>query len=309
MAPIIVQQNAVTDALVTLDPSIVGRGLRVSKRAYQRIGFFNMFTPDGYNPKTDKGRARGYSTAVLYLSPGKGSGYEVCGGLNDGTRSHGRSDGCTDGCLNTAGRGGFDPEVGAARHARTLLYFLNRFIFCEIMVREAATHIRIARLHEMIPAIRPNGTSDFPWQTLRLNDGRTLLETFPDVQFYDYTKNAPRAIANARGEHPSNYFLCFSRSEVNWSDCEKVLAAGGNVAVVFAICKCNRPCKHEIPEGLTYRGYRIVNGDHDDLRFLDDRGVIVGLKAKGRAKFDTSGFVVPLDTAPVAIHSTFQKAA
>jgi hypothetical protein len=35
-----------------------------------------------------------------------------------------------------------------------------------------------------------------------------------------------------------------------------------------------------------------VDGDKDDLRFLDPQGVIVGLKAKGDAKHDDTGFVI-----------------
>jgi hypothetical protein len=99
------------------------------------------------------------------------------------------------------------------------------------------------------------------------------------------------------GQLPSNYHLTFSRSEINATDVLSVLASGGNVAVVMKICDCRRACKHEIPEGLTYAGYRVVNGDADDLRFLDPAGVVVGLKAKGRAKADTTGFVVDMTDA------------
>ena len=53
-----------------------------------------------------------------------------------------------------------------------------------------------------------------------------------------------------------------------------------NVAAVF----------HEVPE--TYLGRKVINGDETDLRFLDPKGVIVGLKAKGKAKKDKTGFVV-----------------
>jgi len=41
----------------------------------------------------------------------------------------------------------------------------------------------------------------------------------------------------------------------------------------------------------TYAGAPVVDGDASDLRFLDPDGVVVGLKAKGDAKKDTSGFV------------------
>jgi hypothetical protein len=104
-------------------------------------------------------------------------------------------------------------------------------------------------------------------------------------------------MAHARGEMPANYHLTFSRSEINESDCRAILAAGGNVAVVFKICKCKprQTCKHEVPDGVyTYLGYPVVSGDHDDLRFLDPAGVVVGLKAKGPARADDSGFVVDI---------------
>ena len=266
-------------------------------------GFNELLTPDGYNPKTKRGRARGYSTAILHFAPGHRSGYEVCGGLNDGSKDHGRSAGCTFGCLNTAGHGGIllDADdlnaVQRARIARTRMMFLDRFAFNALLVANTESHIRRARKHGLTPVERPNGTSDLPWEWLRLNDGRTLLETFSDVQFYDYTKSARRALAFARGQMPGNYHLTFSRSEVNDADCERVLAAGGNVAVVMKICDCRRACHHEIPAGLTYMGYPVINGDADDLRFLDPAGVVVGLKAKGRAKSDTTGFVVDMTDA------------
>ncbi len=290
MAPTTVPNRA-TSALVSLDAAILGNGLTVRRAAYKALGFQALLTPDGYSPKLNKGRARGYSSAIMHFAPADLSGYDVC---------MYRSAGCTAACLNTAGHGGINLDanglnaVQRARIARTVTYFMNRFLFVEVMLREIRTHIRRATAHEMTPAVRPNGTSDLPWERIRLNDGRTLFETFPTLQFYDYTKHVKRALDNAAGRHPANYSLTFSRSETNEADCRAVLAAGGNVAVVFKICQCKRACKHEIPEGLTYLGYPVVNGDHDDLRFLDPKGVIVGLKGKGRAKQDASGFVVDI---------------
>jgi len=55
-----------------------------------------------------------------------------------------------------------------------------------------------------------------------------------------------------------------------------------NVAVVFR--------NKILPE--TYLGYKVINGDKTDLRFLDEKGVIVGLYAKGKATKDTTGFVI-----------------
>ena len=245
---------------------------------YREHGFVELLTPDGYNPKTKKGRARGYSTAILHLAPANLSGFEVCAY---------RTPGCSAACLNTAGHGGIikrgetTNEVQLARIARTRLFFTDRFTFNVVLVKAIETHARRARKNGLVPVVRLNGTSDLPWERLRLNDGRTVLETFADLQFYDYTKNAKRAIANANGEHPANYHLTFSRAESNQADVNAVVAAGGNVAVVFA---------KEIPD--LFNGRRVVNGDLDDLRFLDPRDVYVGLKAKGRGRSDTSGFVV-----------------
>ena len=87
--------------------------------------------------------------------------------------------------------------------------------------------------------------------------------------------------SDLKGSLPSNYHLTFSRSEANEAQALDVLKAGGNVACVFS---------GSLPE--TYLGFRVINGDESDLRFLDPSGVIVGLKAKGKAKKDASGFVI-----------------
>jgi hypothetical protein len=114
------------------------------------------------------------------------------------------------------------------------------------------------------------------------------MECFLDVPFYDYSKSIKKALDNARGLHPTNYTVVFSRdSKANERECHQVLSAGGNVAVVF---------RDSLP--LTYWHRPVLNGDATDLRFLDRRaragrsGYIVGLKAKGQAKRDQSGFVV-----------------
>jgi hypothetical protein len=60
------------------------------------------------------------------------------------------------------------------------------------------------------------------------------------------------------------------------------LKHGVNVAVVFPSA--------DFP--ATWQGYQVIDGDVNDLRFRDPRGVIVGLKAKGDArKLAVGGFV------------------
>ena len=106
------------------------------------------------------------------------------------------------------------------------------------------------------------------------------MQKFPDTQFYDYTKGFGRMAKFLNGHYPSNYHLTFSRSEHNQKWCEMVLEMGGNVAVVF---------RDQLPK--TWKGFEVVNGDENDLRFRDKKGVVVGLIEKGLAKQDETGFV------------------
>lgn len=268
--------------------------------AYRQFGFVEMLTPDGYNPKTKKGRARGYSTAILHLAPAALSGVEMC---------HYRTKGCSAACLNTAGHGGIKldaqglNDVQRARIARTHLLIAHPEVFMAMLWKAIATHIRRATRKGLIPVVRLNGTSDVAWENLTGPDGLSVFAAFSGIQFYDYTKNPGRAIQSALGALPANYVLTFSRAETtaNQRAADAMLLHGGNVAVVMTICGCKRACKHEIPDGLTYLGRRVVNGDHDDLRFLDPAGVVVGLKGKGRAKQDKSGFVVDMRDAIAAL--------
>ena len=128
--------------------------------------------------------------------------------------------------------------------------------------------------------MRINGTSDLP------ELASVVAQHWPDVQFYDYTK-VPRPELRRR----ANYHITFSRSESNWRLCELALTNGVNVAVVFDV-KRSKP----LPD--RYEGYRVIDGDVSDLRFLDRRtsahGVIIGLRAKGKARRDKSGFVVKI---------------
>lgn len=253
-------------------------------RLLKRVqGFTSLTTPDGYNPKLKKGRALGFSSLILHLAPASLSGRNVCPWA---------SAGCRAACLNTAGHGGIVKRgettnaVQLARIARTEWFFKNRASFMMQLAHEITAHVRRARHNGLTPVVRLNGTSDIPWERITMPDGRTIFETFSDVQFYDYTKSIARVYAFAYGNMPANYHLTFSRSESNEHDVVESLGVGVNVAVVFS---------KAFP--LYYHGAPVIAGDQDDLRFLDRPGSVVGLKAKGRAKRDTSGFVVAPDAA------------
>ena len=221
----------------------------------------------GADAKTSKGEAFGWLTAILYLAPARQAGRgEVCGN---------RSAGCTASCLYSAGRGKMT-NVQQARIRRTQLFFDDVQTFKALLFADIRTFIANCEKQGMKACVRLNGTSDIAWERLG------VFAAFPSVQFYDYSKSPIRALQFAKGAMPSNYHLTFSRSEENEAQAIDILKNGGNVAVVFA-------------SGLpsSWQGFEVINGDESDLRFLDKRNVVVGLKAKGDGKKDKSGFVVP----------------
>ena len=220
----------------------------------------------GTDAKTSKGVDYGYLTGILYLAPASISGWEVCPS---------RSNGCTEACLFTAGRGAFS-NVQQARIRKTQLLFNNRAEFLRLLREDISKLVKKAKESNMKPCVRLNGTSDLGWEGIAVE----LMKEFQDVQFYDYTKVLTRMLRFCDGKFPANYHLTFSRSESNQEACDIVLQKGGNVAAVFV----------KVPE--LYQGFTVVDGDKNDLRFLDNKNVVVGLKAKGQAKKDQTGFVI-----------------
>ena len=228
------------------------------------------------NPKVLKGMKQGYNTYILHLAPANVSGYETCPK---------RTAGCTAACLNTAGRGGMFKKgestnvIQEARKRKTKMFFENRMDFMLALYNDIKLGIKQAEKKGMIPVFRLNGTSDIAWEKYDMLPGLNVFECFPNVQFYDYTKILGRKVKGL-----TNYQLTFSAADGNDLDVYRAIAEGLNVATVFGI-------KKTLPMPETYNGRPVFNGDESDLRFLDPKGVIVGLYAKGKAKKDTSGFV------------------
>ena len=224
------------------------------------------------NAKIVKGEKLGYITKGLHFAPANLSGFEVC---------RWRSKGCTLACLNTAGRGQMDSILNA-RIAKTKLFFEKQFDFLAKLTKEIASTIKSAAKKEMQAVFRLNLTSDIAWESVFFDEEKpqNIFDKFPETKFYDYTKSFGRMAQFLNGELPSNYHLTFSASEHNQKLVEMVLEMGGNVAVVF---RDQLPC--------TWKGFEVVNGDANDLRFLDKSGVVVGLIEKGLAKKDETGFV------------------
>ena len=224
------------------------------------------------NPKLMKGQKKGYLSSVLHLAPADVSGYNTCPKATAG---------CKAACLNTAGRGGIFKKgettnvIQQARIRKTKYFFERRQEFLKELTTEIVKTIAKAEKQGLIPVFRLNGTSDISWEKYEVTNGKNIFQMFPQVQFYDYTKVLGRKVS-----HISNYHLTFSKADGNDMDVRLAASKGMNVAAVF----------HKLPE--TYIGRPVINGDETDLRFLDAPGVVVGLKAKGKAKKDTSGFVV-----------------
>jgi hypothetical protein len=241
--------------------------------------FSQFFSLD--SPKAIKARAYGYMNAINYMAPHKLSGMgNLCGNA---------SPACIELCLGkTSGAAVYYPAVLKSRIAKARLFFSNRTAFMREMMRGIERAIAAARRLDLEPCVRPNGSSDVPWEAVKVpaeaygQAYANIMEAFPDVQFVDYTKNVKRALRHAAGLMPRNYHLTFSRSEENEADCIKVLASGGNVSVVSSAAR---------PE--TYLGHPTIDGDAHDLRHLDEKGVVVWLSPKGlKAQRDRSGFVV-----------------
>ena len=219
------------------------------------------------NPKIQKGTKMGYLSFILHLAPADLSGKEVCPK---------RTVGCTAACLNKAGRGGMFRKgentntIQKARIRKTEYFFNNRADFMLDLVADIRKAIKFAERKGLIPVFRLNGTSDLSWEKYDAIPGQNIFEMFPTVQFYDYTKVLGRKTA----QYP-NYHLTFSKADGNDSDVAEALLQGMSVVAVY----------DEIPEG-------VPSADETDLRFLDPKGIMLGLKAKGPAKKDYSGFVI-----------------
>lgn len=236
------------------------------------------------NPKVLKGMAQGYNTYILHLAPASLSGYNTCPKATEG---------CKAACLNTAGRGGMFKRgettntIQQARIRKTKYFYENRAAFMDDLIKDIELAIKQSAKLGLTPVFRLNGTSDLSWEKYsvvrRGVEYDNIFMAFPEVQFYDYTKILGRKVTNI-----PNYHLTFSAADGNDLDVLNAMKQGYNVAMVFGIKKTMAMPEYHIFNGLKKP---VFNGDDSDLRFLDPKGHIIGLYAKGKAKSDTSGFV------------------
>lgn len=238
----------------------------------------NLFTVG--NTKTLKGEKQGYLTLILHLSPASLNSF----GINlcpYATQS------CISACLNDSGRYAIFPAIKKARIRKSDMFLSDRKGFVELLKEEIRFYQRKALREDKILCVRLNGTSDVHWQKIVDNEGKSIFENFPSVQFYDYTKNPHVA---TKSLNIKNYDITFSWSGENEETCRDMLRKGINVAVPFQGLKKTQAFNH------AFLGFPVIDGDITDLRFLDEKQRIVGLRVKGnKQKKMESSFLVQIE--------------
>jgi hypothetical protein len=228
-----------------------------------------LLSPGHTNAKTAKNEIK---TFILYLAPynQNEAGVNICPKA---------SKGCALACLFKAGRGAFN-SVQNARINKTNFYIYNKALFIKKLAGEIIKETAKAKKKGEQIAFRLNGTSDQDFiYLLKKYAGLNIEDLAPVAVFYDYTKilGKVKKYINA-----PNYVLTFSRAEDNEAEALEALSLGANVSAVFS---------DQLP--THYKGFKVVDGDSSDLVMLNHSGVILGLKAKGKAaRLDASGFVI-----------------
>jgi hypothetical protein len=229
----------------------------------------NLLSKGSTNAKTSKNDIK---TFILYLAPHNLNykGITLC---KDASK------GCVESCLYTAGMGIFS-NVQKSRINKANYFVSDKKVFLAQLLKEIKREIKKASDKNEKIAFRLNGTSDIDFLYLldKHFDFNVDLLAYDKVYFYDYTKSLPRA---KRYQNYRNYTLTFSKSEINQKETNEALNLGINVAAVFS---------SDLPK--TYKGVKVVDADKTDLEMLKFKNVILGLKAKGKARKDTSGFVI-----------------
>lgn len=256
---------------------------RIAWMTLSKLGVRSLLSKPISNPKVKKNIGVGVLTAPLHLSPASSSGFNVCPMATAG---------CIKACLHTAGNPAHMSGKRKARNARTRAYFKARDEFMQALAGDIERLRRQARKRGLRCAVRLNATSDIVWERMPVTIGErvypNLMTLFGNVMFYDYSKR------HNRTNLPSNYSLTYSLAENNDAHAIEALGNGMNVAAVFNIIR-GHPLPSHFTIGPGFTGLPltvpVIDGDEHDYRPIDPKGVIVGLRAKGRARYDRSGFV------------------
>ena len=246
-------------------------------KALKAVGF-NYLGGLKKSAKMMKSYNHNVATYCVYLAPAN-----MAGRTKKGTRINvcPMSQHCKELCLNSAGHNKADilangkenvreSLINISRIKKTKLFYNDRDLYMDILIHEINRDRSYAKRNCMEFSVRLNGTSDLSPEIMK-KDGKNILEIFPDVQFYDYTKVYNRT--KLMKFYP-NYDITFSYDGYNWDQCEQFLNDGGKVAVVFD--------SETMPK--YYKGYKVIDANGYDMRYLDPKGCIMGLEFHPIAK-------------------------
>lgn len=222
------------------------------------------------NAKTVKNSLK---TFIMYLMPFNLNSF----GINICVKA---SKGCAAACLAHTGRIQMFKSIVEARQRKTEYYLRHKQSFFDMLAKEIMAKYKTAKRKGEKVAFRLNGTSDLDFVYMLKKYADLDILTLKDYAvFYDYTKILGK-VKKYQGHE--NYFLTFSRAEDNEKEALEALSMGANVSAVFA---------DKLPQ--SYKGFKVIDGDKSDDIMIKSKGVILGLKAKGKAaKEDKTGFVI-----------------
>ena len=219
------------------------------------------------NLKAKKNQVLGVDTYFLSLAQSNTSGYNVCPMALRTNETNPNKSNCSLVCVGKRGKGRY-PNVIKGRIDKTKRFFEDRDNFMAELVVEIAKAIIKSNSKNFTPTFRLNAYSDIKWENIKYN-GMNLMDHFPDITFYDYTKLVNRKI-------PKNASLTYSYWG-NDKDYKIAIEQELNVAMVF-----DTQNNKNLPLPSKYNGRKVIDGDLTDLRTKenDGRNVIVGLRAK-----------------------------
>ena len=244
--------------------------LKKSQSICREFGFTNWLTLPNASPKLIKSNGMGFYNAGIGLAQANLSATNNC------TAS---TPDCRKLCLGNFGRAEFLPQLMQTRINRSNFLHRHRQLAWQTMLPQLMAIDRRATRNGLTVAFRPDITSDKNWDLILPQ----LFATFPNWKFYGYTKLRSKITRYLNGSNPM--VPTFSWSErlksklVNHTSGDDypsfLLENGINIAVVFYDRKT---LAGRLPR--KFLGRTVIDGDKHDLRFLDPRGVIVGLKPK-----------------------------
>lgn len=177
--------------------------------------------------------------------------------------------GCAKPCIGEHSGMNVVPANQRSKIIKTLVYIYFRSIFDAKLRAELDTYVAYCTLEGYIPTVRLNCYSDLNWTT--------IIALYPEIQFYDYSKQYIRAI-NLQNTHKNyyvtlSYYHNFKTGKNNLVDCIEYLRLGGTVSFIYI---------GDMPTELdNMMGFKIVDGDKDDLIFTRPAGTLQALKFKG----------------------------